>query len=454
MQIGLASALSVSVLESQSEVEAGSTAQFTLEITNDGADRDVFSIESNELGVYPFSEFARKIEAKPYQVKLDSTESAIVKVYIQTIDVALPNKYYDSKMTISSVIHPETREEVSLKTYLASAKNLVQITPQMLSQITPGREIKVPLRLKNRAKTTMENVEIRMTTDIPNIAKTIQVTLKPQEEIQEEMALNFDSGVSPGTKKIVIAAYENNELRGSFVTEVEILPKERVEEDRETKTGFLSSRTIITRENKGNTASKQRVEVRYNLFQSMFSTMTPKPEREEGKIVWSFTLQPEEKQTMEIYVNYRPALYGLIVIIIFTAIFIFGIERSVVVKKRIFHSRQIAEGVKEHKIFILVRNGKKYALSDVKIMDLIPRSVELTSDFGSSIPDRVQKGERATRLLWNIMKLDAGEERVFSYKVHIKKNIIGNIVLPTAVIQYVDNKDKFVQVQSMRVVLE
>src|SRR3989344_1289797 len=90
--LAFASSITVDILESQDEVEAGSTAEFTLKITNDGIERDVFSIEPDEFNVYPFSEFAKKIEAIPYQVKLDAEESALVKVRIKTIATVTPNK--------------------------------------------------------------------------------------------------------------------------------------------------------------------------------------------------------------------------------------------------------------------------------------------------------------------------------------------------------------------------
>ncbi len=447
-----ANPITIVVMESQDEVEAGSVAEFTVKITNDGLDRDVFSIEPDEFNVYPFSDFAQRIEAKPSQVKLDAGESAIVKILIKTIDVTLPNKYYDSKIIVSSVIHPESKESIMLKTYVASAKNIIEIVPRLVQQITPGKEINVPIKLKNRSRLVMD-LEVTLGTDIPNIAEPLRVSLRSQEEKQVEMKINVDPTALPGERKITIAAYEKDQLRGSFITEVSILPKDRVEEDRDVKRGFLSSTTTIIRENKGNVASEQRVEAKYNIIQRIFSSMTPKPETEIGKVIWKFTLQPGSKKTIEIYSNYRPLLYGIIAVIIFTAIVLFSIERSVVIKKRTFRGKEMVEGVKEYKIFILVRNGKKYTLSDVKVMDLVPNILNLTSDFGSLRPDRVQHSDRATRLLWNVIKLEPREERVFSYKIRLKDSIVGEVVLPVAIIQFVDAKDKFEQVQSMRVIL-
>jgi len=453
--LAFASSITVDILESQDEVEAGSTAEFTVKITNDGAERDVFSIESDEFSVYPFSEFARKIEASPYQVKLDPEESALVKVKIKTIETVTPNKYYDAEITVTSVIHPGNKEIVELKTYIASAKNIIEINPLVPKQITPGKEIEIPVRIKNRSSLALENLEITIAiTEVQKVAQSVRVSLKSQEEKQLKIMLNVDPVTSPGVKKITINAYENDQLRGSFVAEVIVLAKDRVEEDKDVKNSFLSSTTTIIRENKGNKESMQRIEARYNLIQRIFSSMTPKPETESGKVIWRFTLQPGEKKTIEIYTNYRPLFYGLIIVAIFTAIILFSIERSVVIKKRIFQGKEIVPGVKEHKIFLLVRNGKKYTLNDVKVMDLVPNILDLTTDFGSLRPDRVQHGERAARLLWNVIKLEPGEERVFSYKVKRKQSVIGDIVLPTSIMQYIDDKDKFVQVQSMRVVLE
>ena len=451
----LAGTITLEVEEAQDEIEAGSTAEFTLKITNNGLERDVFSIEADEFSIYPFSEFAQKIEAKPYQVKLDASESALVKVLIKTIDVTPPNKFYDARIVVASIIHPTEKETIDLKTYIASSKNIISVEPQLPTKLTPGKEIKIPVKIKNRSRLTMRDLEINAAIpEIMKVADPIIITLEPQEEKEIEFTINVDPAANPGMKKMTIGVYEQNELRGSFVAEIEILPKDRVEEDKDIKRSFLASTTVITRENSGNIVSKQRIEARYNLIQRIFSSMTPEPKVEQGKVIWEFNLQPGEKKTIEIKSNYRPLLYGLIIVAIFTAIILFSIERSVVVKKRIFHGKEIIEGVKAYKLFILIRNGKKYTLNDVKVMDLVPNVLDLTSDFGSLQPDRIQHGERATRLLWNVIKLEPGEERVFSYKVRRKHNIIGDIVLPTAIIQYVDDKDKFAQAQSIRVILE
>ncbi len=446
--------IDIELIDSQDEVEAGTTAEFTLKVTNNGLERDVFSIESDEFNIYPFSEFAAKIEAKPYQIKLDSEESALIKVHIKTLDIAPPNKFYNTKVVVSSVIHPTVKKVIELKTYIASARNIIEIVPQLPAKITPGKEIKVPLKLKNRSRLNLEDIEVIAATDVPKISDSLRLSLKPQEERQEQITITIDPAVEPGPRKITIAAYEKDQMRGSFVAEVDILPKERVEEDKEVKKGFLLSVITIARENKGNAEAQQRVEAEYNFFQRIFSSMAPEPEVERGKIVWTFNLRPGQRKILEIRTNYRPLLYGLTVIVIFTVIVLFTIERSVVIKKRIFHGKEIVQGLKEYKLFILVRNGKRYTLNDVKVMDLVPNIMELTSDFGSLRPDRVQHGERATRLLWNVIKLDPGEERVFSYKIRKKENIVGEVVLPIAMIQYVDNKERFAQAQSIRVLLD
>lgn len=444
--------ITIEMMEAHDEVEAGSNAQFQLKVTNNQLDRDVFNIESDEFNVYPFSEFAARITAKPSQVKLDAEESALVDIIIKTLDTTPPNRKYNTRIKIGSLVRPGVKTDIILSTVVVSAKNIVEIKPELPYKLTPGKEIIMPIKLKNRAQLTLENLEIMTTTNIPKIAESLRVTLKPREEKTAEITINIDPAVAPGERKITIAAYEKDQLRGSYVQEIFITPKERVEEETEVKRGFLSSTTTITKINKGNAPSEQRMEANYNIIQRIFTTMNPAPTVKKGKVVWEFTLDPGEEKRIEIAANYRPALYGVMIIVIFTAIFLFWIERSVVIKKRSFKGKDDEEG-KEYKIILLVRNGRKYPLSDVRVMDLVPLALNLTTDFGSLKPDRIQHGERSTRLMWNIAKLESGEERVFSYKIRLKKDIVGEVTLPTAIAQYRDKKDRFMQVTSMRLLV-
>ncbi len=101
-----------------------------------------------------------------------------------------------------------------------------------------------------------------------------------------------------------------------------------------------------------------------------------------------------------------------------------------------------------------LRNGKSYAINDAKIIDIIPHIMEPTGDYGSLKPDHIQKGTRTTRFIWNMGRLEPGEERVLSYKARARLALAGEITLPVAVVQYLDDKGSINTDRSARLVLK
>ena len=77
----------------------------------------------------------------------------------------------------------------------------------------------------------------------------------------------------------------------------------------------------------------------------------------------------------------------------------------------------------------------------------------LTKEFGTLKPDHMQKGSNNIRLIWNVPSLEIGEERIFSYKVKSKIDIVGSLVLPAAAVHFVNDKGQVVTVKSRNVTI-
>jgi len=208
--------------------------------------------------------------------------------------------------------------------------------------------------------------------------------------------------------------------------------------------------TIITKKNEGNIVSTHRVETKYSLFKRVFTSTSPKAKKESGKYVWELTLEPGEKTDIKINTNYRPLFYGLIIIVLFIVGMLFHIERSVVLKKRIFRIKEDSQGISEFKILLHLRNGKHFGLRDVKVLDVLPHVISATQDFGTLKPTTVQKGKRSVRMVWEVGDLDPKEERVISYKVRSKINLLGEVRLPAATVQFINQKGSVVELKSLK----
>lgn len=442
--------VSVEIVEDAGDVEAGSSAMFKIIITNNQDSRDVFKIVGDDFAVYPFSEFAALIKAEPAQVKLDAEESAEVIITIETLDTAKVNTRYTTKIKVSSLINPEQKTLFDLNTLVVSAKDVIEIIPLLPEKIKPGEEVRVPIKLKNRAYIPLTNLELYASSDVPEIAQKKTFNIKEREEVNETMNMLFGKNTLPGYHTLNIKVYQNDEIKGSFTQDVYILPRDDVTERIDIERGFLSWLTAITKKNEGNIASEQKVETHYTLWKRVFTTTQPKAKKEDGKYVWRFTLQPGEEAKIEILTNYRPVLYGIIIIAIFIAGMLWHIERSVVLKKRIFRVKEDTQGISEFKILLHLRNGSKGILRDVKVLDILPFVVSHTNDFGTLKPTTIQKGKKSVRMVWEIGDLQPKEERVLSYKVHSKMDLLGEVRLPAAIVQFLNKRGVLIELRSLK----
>ncbi len=435
--------IGIEVIEISNEVEAGGKAEYQLKIINYQGERDIYRVTYNELLVYPFSDFARSIVSKPTQLKLDPLETGIINITINVLDTVKQDRPYDTELEVTSITNPEIMQNTSVKTYVVSPKDIILIFPEIPDEITPGQEHKIKIKFKNRGNVRLENYEILITSDFPQLQKNFVIDFEPKEEITEEIILRPDEHVSANNHIINIKVYdEDSKTRGSYSSAFTIVENPNIQEKLDEKSGFLTKTTIITKNNDGNTISNQRIEAKINFINRLFTTANPEPKLESGKYVWNFQLQPGEEVSIQFTTSYKPIFYGILIIIIATIILNFLIERTVIIKKRMYKIRKTADGHSELKILILLKNGKSKEITSVKVMDVLPSIVEPTEEFGTLKPEKIQQGTKGKRLIWEIGNLAPREERILSYKVKSKVRLIGETRLPPAVVQFTTKEGK------------
>ena len=68
-------------------------------------------------------------------------------------------------------------------------------------------------------------------------------------------------------------------------------------------------------------------------------------------------------------------------------------------------------------------------VQQIQLIDRLPGMTQLYERFGIK-PDKIDHATR--RLIWHIAHLNAGEERIYSYIIYSKVNIVGRFELPAA----------------------
>ena len=95
---------------------------------------------------------------------------------------------------------------------------------------------------------------------------------------------------------------------------------------------------------------------------------------------------------------------------------------------------------------VRLRVKARSAVTGVQIIDRLPGMTKMYEKFGIQ-PTKIDAATR--RIFWNIDKLAAGEERVFSYILYSNLNIVGRFELPAAIVIF-EHKGKIEEVHSNR----
>ncbi|MBI2666804.1 hypothetical protein HYX13_04285, partial [Candidatus Woesearchaeota archaeon] len=161
------------------------TATFQLKITNNAAATQRYTLYSLSQGwsVAPFPLKDRIIELRPRQE------------YITTIIVDpledFPPGIYPSKLSIETDLGEKYTEE--LKVYLLPDKPInyaphIKVEVDMDEKINPQEPVSVKLFVENRNPLDLSDMQLRVQSDIPEFAKTVQVPLLPLDKKTVELS--------------------------------------------------------------------------------------------------------------------------------------------------------------------------------------------------------------------------------------------------------------------------
>ena len=326
----------------------------------------------------------------------------------------------------------------------------------MPDSITPGREEIIPVMLKNNANLDFEKLDIFYTSPIFNAEDT--VSLKELEEKEISLTFFIDPITIVGEYSLIVRVFENGKIKGSknFPFIIGVNPDLR--EVEESKHQFLVNKIEIVRENEGNTIISKTVKYPINYIQYLFTKTSPKGElviiNGQRMYQWVFEITPGDIYRIEIVTDYRTPFFTFVGILIIIALFFYFKQKNVKIKKSVFkvHEPRDVQGVTELKILLRVKNRTHKEMYHVRVIDLLPRAIKLDMDFGTLKPVKIEEGSVGMRLLWELDKLDPGDERVFTYKIKTNLPIEGKFTLPAAVAQYYGRKKRVVNVKSNELV--
>ena len=204
------------------------------------------------------------------------------------------------------------------------------------------------------------------------------------------------------------------------------------------KEGFIVQKETITKTNEGNIKTTVTIELRKDILSRLFTTFSEAPSFTDRKnfvvdYSWEKELLPGEELNVIVRTNYT-APFAVIIAIIFIFFLIkFYTGRGLSLQKRVSFVKTKG-GEFALKVKLIVKSKK--TAENIKIIDRVPHGLKLYDKFGS--PPH-EKDESTRRIAWHINRLNAGEERIFTYIIYSKINIIGSFELPRATATYTEN---------------
>jgi len=281
--------------------------------------------------------------------------------------------------------------------------------------------------LKNKENTHIDDLRISLKSQFFTADKI--VSFGPYEELNISIPLNRG-----GREKLIAGPYIIDGIIGNSKTSVNIkgvidyLEKEGTSVHSATE-GWVIREKTITKKNEGNVPVNARIEIKKDVISRLFTLNSPDviSSNRNGLWVvytWQKDLAPNESFSVSSTTNYIfPLILSIFIVIVGLLARMYSLTSLVLSKKVSFVKTK--SGVLALKVTIHAKARKH--VDKIQIIDTLPAMTKLYEKFGKA-PDRIDRTGR--RVYWNIEKLSAGEERVYSYIIYSNLKIVGRFELP------------------------
>jgi len=410
--------------------ESDKLATFEFKITNNGEtdDFEIYSLVS--VVMYPKERFEiKKGETKTLEVMADPARKIRDS----------KNGNFAFEYQIKGKNSGIQKETLTIK--IIPLKDVIKIIP---SDLHPGQQ--AIIEIKNLEDLSLDNLDLNF--DSKLFQGHSKISLGPHESInltfEPKEIKELEAGKYPIKTEINL-----DSINSEKDSEINYLEENGISTTEESK-GLIIRETKIEKKNLGNIPTLVRINEEKDIFSRLFTTYSEKPSSAERKgffveYKWERALKPNESIILITTTNYTFPFILLLLLIIITISVKIYFQTDLILKKRISFVKTKGG---EFALKVRLKARAKKHLDDIKIIDRIPRMTKIHEKFGTR-PDKID--DKTRQIYWNIKSLRKGEERIFSYIIYSKINIIGKFQLPAARASYKkEDETKVQQVLSNR----
>jgi len=393
--------------------EIGNPVEFDLTIDSEGVNENVYLSSTLDLKLEPnnFSDFSGR-------------ETFRITAYLPENVVKLAGNY-----NIEYVVNGDKSQAVkdSFRVRVIGLDKALELSPITIELA----DTDASLVIKNKINQSISNLEFRAESAFFN--ERISLDLEPFEEKRVNIKIDSEKA-----KENIFGSYTAQlfvgDSRDYIETNVNYLEKEDSELSKDAS-GFIVRKTTYTKTNTGNVPIVGEIEMSKDVFSRLFTITSVEPESKDRgalsvKYVWSQDLAPGESFSVTSTTNYTFPVILLLIIVIVALVVRMYLRTNLVIDKRVSYVKTRG-GEFALKVTLHVK-AKKY-IENVQIVDRLPGMTQLYERFGIK-PTKIDPASR--RLFWDVERLNAGEERIYSYVIFSKVSVVGRFELPAASAMY------------------
>ena len=437
---GLAAAASfeVAVTPVHDKIVVDEVAEFDITIKNNLDTREDFTIKK---AGYPFWDMYTTPIQNPITVRVPAHSNATFRLYVDPLYITSVDTY-----TLEiGIVHDRSTEElrvpitVGIKStepliggYIPTVIATLSISPE---NADPRQDLVIRVNLNNQNVINYTNLTLRIDSSL--LRDDIYFTLGPKEDKVIEIRKNFDDSTVPQADKIVATVLKEDRIIVNPIVKEYTIKEYVVHEPIPKESSFIKVRSgVKVFSNNPDYNGVVRVETTplKNLFTSTYPRAESVKEGEKYYLEWKIGLGGKNSVTVYTTENYRP-LVVLIVLGIISTLLYFLFRSPIVVKKSIANVGMSDGGISEAKVVVRVKNRSGGQINGIEVVDKVPHiaHVEKELSIGSMQPHAImQHPKRGVIIKWNLEALEAGDERVLSYKMKSRLPILGEFNLPSA----------------------
>ncbi len=317
----------------------------------------------------------------------------------------------------------------NLEAKIVSINQAIEIKP---SNLKPG-EANAVVAIKNTQNTNIEDISI--TLDSQFFKKQQVISLKPYESKNITIALDNEKIKRLNAGPYIVTAEISLGKAYAKINGVLNYLEKQGTSIKTDNTGFIVRNSNTIKANEGNVVVQDSIEAQRDIISRLFTSYSISPTAVErnGLLVnylWTHELKPGESWNVNVTTNYTLPFLLILLVGIISSLVGFYSRTNVNVSKSVSFVRTKG-GEFALKVRLSVR--AKNHVDNIQLIDRLPGVTQLYEKYGTR-PDKIDMQTR--RLFWNISRLQAGEERSFSYIIYSKINPMGRFELPSATAVY------------------